>query len=440
MSIKTDRLAALLPDAYAAREGGSLLHGVLDAVGAELMRGDAAVKALLKSHWIDYAEGGGLDGLAALLGVRRRLLPDGSPEGDDTFRPLIKSTVPSYIGGGTVAAVQGAVRAALGLPYDLELFRQQLLAGGGSLTPALLRLLAGLAELVRVEEFAPKQELMLGDAEPQADGTHLVLDLDFASTEPLPPRIEWRFTRGGGRRLELRREDSGAGLRSLGSFEVPEGATLVLAGGDSASFSASIGSTDVSERFIALDGGAPALPPVPSGPSRWHFVARQAALYDLSAFDDAQTLDAAAFSVRMQWLRLQPLVFDVIVPYFVDAAVQRLLADTGQAGRFKLFRGLSLDAMQRVVDRARAAGVQGRVQYAIRLPAESDERLPWDDQAAQERFGAWLDHAAAEDAAAAEALTLGALDSQTERHDSAERFAIGGIYNVAVFDGSFGFH
>jgi len=69
MSFKTDRLVALFPDAYAAREGASLLHAVLDAVGAELVRGDASIRDLLKSHWIDYAKDGGLDGLASLLGV-----------------------------------------------------------------------------------------------------------------------------------------------------------------------------------------------------------------------------------------------------------------------------------------------------------------------------------------------------------------------------------
>src|SRR4051812_30707851 len=125
MSFKTDRLVAPFPDAYAAREGGALLYTVLDAVGAELMRGDASVKDLLKSHWIDYAQGGGLDGLGALLGVARRLLPDGTPEGDDTFRPLVKATVSSFVGGGTVEAMKGSVRAALGLPYDLALFRRQ---------------------------------------------------------------------------------------------------------------------------------------------------------------------------------------------------------------------------------------------------------------------------------------------------------------------------
>jgi len=38
-----------------------------------------------------------------------------------------------------------------------------------------------------------------------------------------------------------------------------------------------------------------------------------------------------------------------------------------------------------------------------------------------------------------ERLHVGALDSAAEVHDAGEHFAIGGVFNVSVFDGSFGF-
>ena len=215
----------------------------------------------------------------------------------------------------------------------------------------------------------------------------------------------------------------------------------LLEGGSAATFSASVGSIDVTAQFVAADGvSAPSLPQVPSGASRWIFTASQGGTFDRSAFDRSQTFDAAAFSVRMQWLRLQPLVFDVVLPYFVDAAVQRLLAGSGFENRFKLFKGLSLNAIQRVVDGRRAAGVRGMVQYAITLPGESTARTPWDDQGADDRFTATLDASIAENHAMAESLAVGAFDSETELHETSEHFAIGGIFNVAVFDGSFGFH
>src|SRR5260370_21035692 len=116
MSYKTDRLVDLLPDAYAAAERESLLHQLLDVVGAELMVADAAVKRLLKSHWVDYATGAALDGLGAIYGVARRSLRDGSLETDAAFRQRLRSVVLLFTGGGTNPPGQGAPRARLRPP------------------------------------------------------------------------------------------------------------------------------------------------------------------------------------------------------------------------------------------------------------------------------------------------------------------------------------
>jgi phage-related baseplate assembly protein len=121
MSYKTDELTNVLPDAYAVDDAESLIYKLLDAFGAELMTADEKVKRLLKSHWVNYAEGPALDGLAAVFGVRRRLLYDGvTPESDDAFRTRLKAVVPTFAGGGTREAVLGAVRSAFGLPFDLR--------------------------------------------------------------------------------------------------------------------------------------------------------------------------------------------------------------------------------------------------------------------------------------------------------------------------------
>ena len=440
MSFKTDRLVALFPEAYAARERDALLHRLLDGLGSELMHADAAVKDLLKSHWIDYTKGGGLDGLGALLGVARRLLPDGTPEGDDTFRPLIRATVPSFIGGGTVEAIKGAVRAALGLPYDLALLQKQLAGPGGNVSQGIADLVTGFAALVRVEEFSPKSEVMLGSAVPTATGSTAAVDVNFATIQELPPRIVWAFTRGSGGHLSLVRQDTGAGIMSKREFAVPEGGELVLFGQGTASFSASIGTANVTSSFVDIGGTSPpALPPIPAGGSKFIFSAKQAGTFDVSLFDRNGTFDAAVFSVRMEWTRFQPLMFDVVVPYFVDAAVARILAGTGYEGRFKLFKGLSHNAIQRVVDTSRAAGVRGMVQYSLSLPGESTERMPWEDQNATDALSLAGEDHRRETHDADEILASGALDSAAEVHDAREHFAIGGVFNHSVFDGSFGF-
>ena len=153
MSYKTDRLTALFPEAYAAGDRESLLYKLLDAVGAEFMDADEAIKRLLKSHWVDYAEGAALDGLAAAFAVSRRRLRGGDLEGDVAFRRRLKSIVPLFAGGGTRRAVIGAVRSALGLPFDLD----QL-----NLGPQYAALRRDIEALIRLEEFSPKGERILG--------------------------------------------------------------------------------------------------------------------------------------------------------------------------------------------------------------------------------------------------------------------------------------
>jgi hypothetical protein len=196
----------------------------------------------------------------------------------------------------------------------------------------------------------------------------------------------------------------------------------------------------VTTSFTDIDGtSSPQLPQVPQGDSRWIFSATRAAEFDRSTYDQAEAFDAAGFSVRMAWVRFQPLTFDVVIPYFVETAIQRMLTSTGYETRFKIFKGLSLDAIQKVVDRSRAAGVRGMVQYSLSLPRESTENKPWDDHAAAEIFSGMLRDLHTETLDAVESLLVGALASALEANDTYEHFAIGGVFNVAVFDGSFGF-
>src|SRR5689334_17352703 len=117
MSYKTDRLIDLFPQIYAARTTDSLLHQLLDAIGAELLDADDTIRQLLTSHWIGYAGGAALDGLGAIFGVTRRSLPNESLESDEAFRLRLRAVVRLFTGGGTRRAVLGAVRSALGLPF-----------------------------------------------------------------------------------------------------------------------------------------------------------------------------------------------------------------------------------------------------------------------------------------------------------------------------------
>ncbi len=218
MSVKTDRLAALFPDAYAASDSASLLHSVLDAIGAEFQGIDADLKLLLKSHWVRYAPGDALERLAAGFGAGRETMRDGTPEGDDAFRVRLTALLPMFTGGGTKDAVKGAVRAAIGLPFDLSTL--------GITDPALL---ADIDGLVSLTEFSPEVNSVTGSATSIVDGAlEVVLSVQLPSVADSAPRIDLKLLLDAARRLSVERIDTGTGFRSLDGFLVPAGSTLVL--------------------------------------------------------------------------------------------------------------------------------------------------------------------------------------------------------------------
>ncbi len=435
MSYKTDRLTDLFPEAYAAGDRESLLYKLLDGVGAEFMAADEAIKRLLKSHWVDYAEGPGLDGLAATFGVTRRRLRSGDLESDDAFRQRLKSIVPLFAGGGTRRAVIGAVRSALGLPFDLD----QL-----NLGPDYAALRSDIENLIRLEEFSPKGERILGSdvAEILIDGrpaSEVAIDINLPSVGAQRPAIRWQFTQGGARELALVVTPLGPGgapqgiksvPHSLQALVIPAGETIVLTAVENGRLSAAIGFTELASSFTNLDGSTPAvLPQVPEGGSRWSFRA-QSGLYDISLFDDANTFDLPLFAVELSWQRYEPLTFDVHVPYFLKEAVAGLAAFYKYPGSLFVFEGLPVEALVDVVDQTRAAGVRGSVQFSLNFLDAHNQ---------SERFTMEGRHTVVEQMDAAEALTAASVNDNAEDQDMRETLVIGAVWDISPLDQGHGF-
>ncbi|MBI1929543.1 hypothetical protein HYR99_35520 [Candidatus Poribacteria bacterium] len=434
MSYKTDRLITLFPDAYAAKDPESLLYRLLDAIAAELMAADEAIKGLLKSHWVDYASGKALDGLGAIYGVSRRRLRDETIETDDAFRQRLKSVVPLFTGGGTKRAIIGAVRSALGLPFDLD----QL-----NLPDNFRALREDLEKLVYIEEFSPTGErvvnrvvkpvaLQEGDAVRHA--SEMLLGLDIPTIREERPTIQWKFTIGAGRliSLELLPQAEGnapVGVQSTEELIIPKESTLTLSTDPVGNLRAVLGLTDdVTRHFTNLNGTTPAvLPQVPVGPSEWRFRA-QGGLFDISVFDEHDTFDPPEFEVEMNWLRYQPLTFDVHVPYFLQEAVEAFKALRGYKGKLFVFEGLPLEAIVEVVNQTRAAGVRGSVQFSLNFLEIHNPR---------EALTVGL--SLVEDAKASDRLSFSGENQMHEHHNVSEAFAIGGVFDISHFDEEHGF-
>ena len=423
MSYKTEELASLLPDAYATDDAESLLYKLLDTAGAELMVADEKLKALLKSHWVDYASGPALDGLGAIFGVERRELQVGGLESDEQFRLRLKAVVPLFTGGGTVKALLGAVRSALGLPYDLD----QL-----NLPPGRASLREDIEKLVTLTEFSPVSERLVDDAVAEAGGaSELTMVVELPTVREVRPRVEWTFVTGGGRLLSLERLDTGTGVKSDEGLLVPRSGTLVLSADEHGRLTATIGAEDVSNLFTNLDGTTPALlPGVPPSRSEWRFRA-QSGLYDIGTFDGDDTYDLPSYRVEISLTRFEPLTFDVHVPYFLKNSVDALKERHDYSGDLFVFQGLPRERIQEVVDQTRAAGVRGNVIFTLDFYETHDHR--------EDRCATLAVHRASENLAAGDALTLGSLNRETETNDVSETFVIGGVWDVSTFDGSFGF-
>ncbi|MFI9379626.1 hypothetical protein [Kutzneria sp. NPDC052558] len=412
---KTRDLAALFPDAYAAKDPSSLLGQLLDVVGAELTRADDSVKRVLKSHWVAYASGPALDGLASIFGVSRRSLPDGAIEPDETFRRRLAAIVPLFTGGGTVRAVLGAVRSALGLPFDFDAVA----------LPAGLR--ADLEALITLTENLGEADSLTGEATPGAadTATDLLLQVSSASVLPSDATITITLAKGTGWGLRVT-GPGGIGVASRADFLLQPGVPLVLTGTPGA-LRALAGGVEVTPSFTALDGaGAPVLPQVPDGPSDWR-IHVQGAPFDFARFD-VDSFGPPAVHTVIAWRRATPLTFEVTVPYDVRGAVQALLDryNYQDTARIFVFEGLPREAIQEVVDDARAAGVTATVQFAQPLAAD---RLDANDVV---RFQ--LTQRAAEDAGQHDSTTGGAGVRADETHPLTDRTVLGGVFDVSVFD------
>jgi hypothetical protein len=112
---KTQGIADRLPQFYKTREEGSLLLKFLDSFAKTLSEQEKDIFRIMRGHWIDTAKGGDLDLLGSAFKIVRQ-----KGELDTSLRRRIKRALQEYKGGGTIAAIQLALRSILA-PYSDQL-------------------------------------------------------------------------------------------------------------------------------------------------------------------------------------------------------------------------------------------------------------------------------------------------------------------------------
>lgn len=103
------RIRERLPSYYKAWTEKSVISQFIEAFGKNLSETEKDLFRIMRGHWIDTAEGVDLDRLAAINNVHRQ-----PGENDMTFRRRVKRAIQEYKGGGTVAALQTAIKGLFG--------------------------------------------------------------------------------------------------------------------------------------------------------------------------------------------------------------------------------------------------------------------------------------------------------------------------------------
>jgi hypothetical protein len=445
-SYKTERLVDLFPKVFAADDTESLLHKVLDAIGSEFMHVDEDLKHLLKSHWVNYAESGALDGLGAVFGIKRRVTRSGQLETDEAFRARLRTIVPLFAGGGTRRAILGATRSALGLPFDasqLQLVPHFIGEQPADPDAVLQKIRDEVDNLITLEEFSPQGVRMQStpaDVINLDEGYELRLTVTIPSADvrEIRPRITVTFDEGGTYAFSLTRIDNRGqshGIRTRTPIRIEarqklgftvQGDRLVV----------TLDEVVYPENpFVALDGGVATMPTVPQGRSDWIF-RNEGGRFDREApyetrFDFDTFDPSSAFTVEMLWLRYQPLTFTVTVPYFIKEAVAQIVKKHGYDGDLFTYEGLPIHAIPDVVNSTRAAGVEAIVQFILNF---------YEDHVIEERLAGTIEGRFAEDAdLTQDKLLIANANRVEESQDMADRFVFGAFFDMSNFDTQYAF-
>lgn len=271
---RTKRIADRLPEFYRTWDPDSVIYKVIDAVGRALAEEQKGVFRVMRTHWVDTANGSDVDRLGAVFELRRN-----KGESDEDYRERIKNALIQFKGGGTCASVRSLMADFLAAdPEALEISENP------GRTIALERRLSG------------GQTWRLGS-----------MSVDDAS-----PTIEITLQGEGDVVLNpgLRNLDTRQRVGFEGRLET--GQKLVIREG-----SASLDGEDVSSS-VSAPSGFPRL--LPAG-STWVYeeeISAKVGHLDKSRFDSSIfSLPVPDALVRMTWSGRQPSTFALKVPIHV---------------------------------------------------------------------------------------------------------------------------
>jgi len=300
MAARAEKIASRLPHFYISWDKSSTVSSMVSSVGKTMDETEKEFVSIMRSHWVDTANGGDLDRLGSLFSI-----PRGAGETDGDYRGRLKTAIISYKGGGTLSSVRMITRIALGLSPDYPL---------------------------EVREYPPV--VVNKTWKVRANGEWKVDPRSIAAAEP---EITLALDTPGAKIADptITNLDTGEAITFKGTLS--QGDVLKISQGR-----ATVNGIDQTRQLSTTEA-----PSMPRKRSRWQYTESIGA--NLGVFDQAQ-FDKSVFavditsSITFEWTALQPATFELLVP--------RALLDKS---------GVKAAYLQRLIDSVKACGVRGDV-------------------------------------------------------------------------------
>jgi hypothetical protein len=313
---RVQRVGERLPRFYRYWDKSSLIFRLIAAFCKELDGTEAEITNMMKAHWVDTASGDELERLGALVGARR------IPGEDDTrFKARLKRTVGEYEGGGTVTAIEEAIRALL-----------------GSMEPGAVRILEN-PPTEASEEF----RVMAGDT----------WFIGSRSIRDEKPRITLMVEEGGEvRDPRITNLDTGESIGFQGKLSQGERLVITEEG-------ASLDGKDATQN-LSMPKPRSSFPRLLRRGSTWRYgeaLRMLVGVFDEARFDEHTfALGVPFVRVRFDWTRLQPATFEVQID---SEALDR--------------SGLTESYIESFVESMKAAGIRAFIRVMNRKMEGSSE-------------------------------------------------------------------
>ena len=110
---RTKRIANRLPEFYRTWDSESVIYKVVDTVGRALAEEQKSLFRIMRTHWVETANGSDLDRLGAIFELRRA-----KAELDDDYRSRIRAALGQFKGGGTGASIKALMADFLSADQD----------------------------------------------------------------------------------------------------------------------------------------------------------------------------------------------------------------------------------------------------------------------------------------------------------------------------------